>query len=225
MIRPPDDVGMGKGVCHWERNNCWRFFLYTVSLYGTSETSIFSTPLWASSLAVAFPMPVLAPVITTVFPLMVALLGHRPPVMWFLWEEWNKVQYRLNHCPISTSRPGVVDFSQFLSYLLWTTNNCGLLYLSVLHNSPQTSIQPLISLMHLFRKMFSGTLESSCYGSTSLLFLSNILISISPLKAKLLEIGAAYMFSWTLAEFGPALWSGCTADGLYSSTVITAHFH
>lgn len=44
-------------------------------------------PLCARSLAVSFPMPVLAPVITTTFPFSLAVDLHTPPAMYLLEER------------------------------------------------------------------------------------------------------------------------------------------
>lgn len=88
--------------------------------FAPNQRHVFSTPLLASSWAVHFPMPVLAPVITTVFPLMVALLGHRPPVTRFLWGELKFSPIFFKH-PISAFKP-IGDFSQSTAKHFWSVS-------------------------------------------------------------------------------------------------------
>lgn len=59
--------------------------LWDIILYQKSNSaSIHSSPLEARSIAVSFPIPVLAPVMMTVFPSSLALLRQTPPAKYRL---------------------------------------------------------------------------------------------------------------------------------------------
>lgn len=109
--------------------------IYCTVLFICNNVLSQQSPRMARSRAVSFPIPVLAPVMRTVFPSRVAVDWHTPPAAYFLWrhdENWFNTRStvwmncsRYKPCPLQDwthGQPGLIIHRE-----TWTTN-CGASY-------------------------------------------------------------------------------------------------